>query len=100
MLIYYRDSIKADDVRALGFEGFELIDAPVIDGHPRLLGGSDPARSPESRTGACPPVFGSFFKFRLWLPGQNAIDRPRATASRSCSSWPRSAAIVSPAAEA
>ena len=36
--------------RHAGFEGFELIDAPVIDGHPRVLGGSDPAHSPESRT--------------------------------------------------
>ena len=25
--------------RHAGFEGFELIDAPVIDGHPRVLGG-------------------------------------------------------------
>jgi hypothetical protein len=24
--------------RQAGFEGFELIDAPVIDGHPRVLG--------------------------------------------------------------
>jgi hypothetical protein len=30
--------------RHAGFEGFELIDAPVIDGHPRVIGalGSGP----------------------------------------------------------
>ena len=31
--------------RHAGFEGFELIDTPVIDGHPRVLGALRPARS-------------------------------------------------------
>ena len=30
--------------RHAGFEGFELIDAPVIDGHPRVIGALAPVR--------------------------------------------------------
>jgi hypothetical protein len=45
--VYWGFTAKGLDAiaRHAGFEGFDLIDAPVIDGHPRVLGtlGSTPA---------------------------------------------------------
>ena len=37
--------------RHAGFEGFELIDAPVIDGHPRVIGALAPGRSTDRGPG-------------------------------------------------
>ena len=53
--------------RHAGFEGFELIDAPVIDGHPRVLGGSGPAHS----TDRGPRPLQLTFEVLLWLSGQS-----------------------------
>ncbi len=51
--VYWGFTAKALDrmARRAGFDGFELADAPVIDGHPRVIGTLD-ARAPSPRKAA------------------------------------------------